>query len=159
MTNSAGRISAWLRLKMGGADGIGPRRAGRLRVDLLAGGEKCGSPSAAGRRSPVIYSPADQAADLPGVSDPTLFILPNDHGFSGPAWMQFPPSIYAFDPPGRNPRVRWNSSKFPNFAPPWSNSSIPTNPVRFDLRPEIPGPEMGFTGLFAAGGNAFDFQH
>jgi TonB family protein len=47
---------------------------------------------------PVLYQPTDQIADLPGVTDPTLFILHNEHGFSGPAWLQFPPANYALEP-------------------------------------------------------------
>jgi len=43
---------------------------------------------------PMIYLSADQSGDIPGVSDPTLFVLPNSHGFSGPAWMQFPAANY-----------------------------------------------------------------
>jgi hypothetical protein len=49
------------------------------------------SPSLAG---PVIYFPANQTTELPGVSDPTLFVLPGVHSFSGPAWMQFSPATY-----------------------------------------------------------------
>ncbi len=44
-----------------------------------------------------LYQPADQTADLPGVTDPTLFILPNTHGFSGLAWLQFPPGDYRLE--------------------------------------------------------------
>jgi TonB family protein len=47
---------------------------------------------------PLISLPADQTADLPGVTDPTLFVLPNLHGFSGPAWMQFAPATYTLEP-------------------------------------------------------------
>ena len=46
----------------------------------------------------MLYLPADQTAELPGVSDPTLFVLPNAHGFSGPAWIQFPLADYALGP-------------------------------------------------------------
>lgn len=38
----------------------------------------------------AMYMPAEQTAELPGLSDPTLFVLPNRHGFSGPAWMNVP---------------------------------------------------------------------
>lgn len=58
-------------------------------------------PPAAG---PMIYLPSDQTADLPGVSDPTLFVLPNGHGFSGPAWLQFYPATYTLDPWTEPPR-------------------------------------------------------
>src|SRR5260370_19748754 len=37
---------------------------------------------------PVIYLPANREAELPGVGDPTFFVLPNQRGFSGPAWMK-----------------------------------------------------------------------
>lgn len=37
---------------------------------------------------PIIYLPADRAAELPGVGDPTFFVLPNQRGFSGPVWMK-----------------------------------------------------------------------
>ena len=40
-----------------------------------------------------------QLADLPTLSDPTLFILPNLHGFSGAAWLNFKPQEY--------PRANW----------------------------------------------------
>jgi len=53
---------------------------------------------------PMIYLPADQSADIPGVSDPTLFVLPSSHGFSGPAWMQFPASSYQLGPWTEPPR-------------------------------------------------------
>ena len=52
----------------------------------------------------MIYLPADQTTDLPGVSDPTLFVLPNSHGFSGPAWMQFPAANYQLGPWTEPPR-------------------------------------------------------
>jgi hypothetical protein len=53
---------------------------------------------------PAIYLPADQSTDLPGVSDPTLFVLPNSHGFSAAAWMEFPPANYAAKPWTEPPR-------------------------------------------------------
>lgn len=37
---------------------------------------------------------AKQLAELPAMSDPTLFVLPNRHGFSGPAWLTFAPQQY-----------------------------------------------------------------
>jgi TonB family protein len=37
---------------------------------------------------PVIYLPANREAELPGVDNPTFFVLPNQRGFSGPAWMK-----------------------------------------------------------------------
>jgi len=43
---------------------------------------------------PVIYLPADRAAELPGVGDPTFFVLPNQRGFSGAAWMKISPLEY-----------------------------------------------------------------
>lgn len=52
------------------------------------------SPAAPALAGPVIYFPADQTTELPGVSDPTLFVLPGVHSFSGPAWMQFSPATY-----------------------------------------------------------------
>ena len=53
---------------------------------------------------PMLYLAADQTSDLPGVSDPTLFVLPNVHGFSGPAWLQFPAGDYALEPWTEPPR-------------------------------------------------------
>ncbi len=41
-------------------------------------------------KGPAMYLPADQTADLPGLSDPTLFVLANRHGFSGTAWLNVP---------------------------------------------------------------------
>jgi hypothetical protein len=35
-----------------------------------------------------------QLSDLPTISDPTLFVLPNLHGFSGAAWLTFKPQEY-----------------------------------------------------------------
>lgn len=35
----------------------------------------------------AMYFPADQTAPIPGVSDPTLFVLPHRQGFSGSAWL------------------------------------------------------------------------
>jgi len=35
-----------------------------------------------------------QLADLPSISDPTLFVLPNLHSFSGGAWLHFKPQEY-----------------------------------------------------------------
>ena len=52
----------------------------------------------------TLYLPAEQTSDLPGVSDPTLFVLPNVHGFSGPAWLQFPAGDYALEPWTEPPR-------------------------------------------------------
>lgn len=46
----------------------------------------------------AIYLPADQTSDLPGVSDPTLFVLPARHSFSEAAWMQFAASSYRLEP-------------------------------------------------------------
>ena len=43
---------------------------------------------------PIIYLPANRAAELPGVDDPTFFVLPNQRGFSGPAWMKISPLEY-----------------------------------------------------------------
>ena len=43
---------------------------------------------------PLIYLPSDRAAELPGVGDPTFFVLPNQRGFSGPAWMKISPLEY-----------------------------------------------------------------
>ncbi len=42
----------------------------------------------------AMYLPTDQGADLPGLSDPTLFVLANRHGFSGPAWLKVPAVDY-----------------------------------------------------------------
>jgi hypothetical protein len=39
-------------------------------------------------RFPRIVVPAERATLLAGLSDPTLFVLPNRHGFSGPVWLQ-----------------------------------------------------------------------
>lgn len=50
--------------------------------------------SAAAAPWPNIFLPADRAAELPGVADPTLFVLPNRKSFSGPAWMKLPPREY-----------------------------------------------------------------
>ena len=52
----------------------------------------------------MLYLPTDQTSDLPGVTDPTLFVLPNAHGFSGSAWIQFPPGDYALEPWTEPPR-------------------------------------------------------
>jgi hypothetical protein len=52
----------------------------------------------------MLYLPADQTSDLPGVTDPTLFVLPNAHGFSGPAWIRFPAADYALEPWTEPPR-------------------------------------------------------
>lgn len=41
-------------------------------------------------KGPDMYLPTDQTANLPGLSDPTLFVLANRHGFSGPAWLKIP---------------------------------------------------------------------
>jgi len=41
-------------------------------------------------KGPAMYLPANQTADLPGLSDPTLFVLANRHGFSGAAWLKVP---------------------------------------------------------------------
>jgi len=38
----------------------------------------------------AMFMPADQTARIPGLTDPTLYVLPNRHGFSGPAWMNVP---------------------------------------------------------------------
>jgi hypothetical protein len=42
----------------------------------------------------AMYLPTDQTADMPGLSDPTLFVLANRHGFSGPAWLKAPAIDY-----------------------------------------------------------------
>src|SRR5579872_300719 len=39
---------------------------------------------------PKIYLASGQMAELSGLSDPTLLVLPNRHGFSGQAWLQAP---------------------------------------------------------------------
>lgn len=39
------------------------------------------------RRVQGIFLHADQATVIQGLSDPTIFVLPNRHGFSGPAWV------------------------------------------------------------------------
>jgi TonB family protein len=51
------------------------------------------SPSPASAQ-PIVYLPADRFAELPGVGDPTFFVLPNQRGFSGPAWMKISPLEY-----------------------------------------------------------------
>ncbi len=50
--------------------------------------------SAGGGPWPKIFLPADRTAELPGVADPTLYVLPNRRSFSGPAWMKLPPREY-----------------------------------------------------------------
>src|SRR5438552_5810724 len=37
-----------------------------------------------------------QLAQLPELSDPTIFALPNMHGFSGGAWLKFTPDEHHF---------------------------------------------------------------
>jgi hypothetical protein len=40
---------------------------------------------------PSLILPAETAAELPDLGNPTLFALPNRRGFSGPAWMDVSP--------------------------------------------------------------------
>jgi TonB family protein len=52
-----------------------------------------------------VLLPAESGAALPGLSDPTLFVRPNVHGFSGPAWLQIPPLEYQFPDWTEPPRL------------------------------------------------------
>ena len=62
-----------------------------LQVGLILWlGERKGIKPRPPPKGPVMYLPADQAANLPGLSDPTLFVLANRHGFSGAAWLNVP---------------------------------------------------------------------
>jgi hypothetical protein len=45
-------------------------------------------------RQPRVYLPSNPEIQWPGVSDPTLFILANQRGFSGEAWMKIPRQEY-----------------------------------------------------------------
>jgi hypothetical protein len=38
---------------------------------------------------PKVYLPANPREEWPGLDNPALFVLPNRHGFSGAAWVQF----------------------------------------------------------------------
>ncbi len=67
-----------------------------------------------GRRTnsgPRIYLPADQRSELAEGGNPTLFVLANRHGFSGPAWLAV--------------------SSLPNTLPDWSEPPRPlARPIR-----------------------------
>jgi len=54
------------------------------------------------RSRPAVGAPAFRLAKtsdpLLDLSDPTLLVLPNQHGFSGPAWLRFaPPPAHSFE--------------------------------------------------------------
>lgn len=57
-------------------------------------GERRGVQPMPAVKETAMYLPTDQAADVPGLSDPTLFVLANRHGFSGPAWLKIPAVDY-----------------------------------------------------------------
>ena len=48
--------------------------------------------------APHVYLSTDPQAQWPGLNNPTLFLLPNRHGFSGPAWFPTPPQEYNLPP-------------------------------------------------------------
>jgi hypothetical protein len=65
-----------------------------------------------GRRTnsgPRVYLPADQRSELAEGSNPTLFVLANRHGFSGPAWLAVPPL--------QNPLPDWSEPARPLARP------------------------------------------
>src|SRR4051812_46464348 len=47
----------------------------------------------AGKGMTLAFAP-NQRAEIPGLSNPTLFVLANPHGFSGPAWLTIPQMDY-----------------------------------------------------------------
>ena len=70
---------------------------------------------------PVIYLPADPAAELPGVGDPTFFVLPNQRGFSGQAWMkistlEYRPAEWAGQPHPLDLKVEQLGGKLSEFV-------------------------------------------
>src|SRR4051812_43830645 len=88
-----------------------PRRQRWLMVALVMAGQ-LGLIFWLSQRDPVrhvpvpganFHIPEERRAELPGLSDPTLFVLPNRHGFSGPAWLAVPllqhPSLDWVEPP------------------------------------------------------------
>lgn len=95
----------------------------------------------------VLYLPADQTADLPGVTDPTLFILPNSHGFSGPAWLQVPPTSYALDPWTEPPRpLELSLSQLGATLRDYSQTNQP-RPFELALKPEPQLEALGYLPL------------
>ena len=94
---------------------------------------------------------AKQLAELPALSDPTVFVLPNRHGFSGPAWLTFAPQVYALTNWTEEPR--WLGLKqedlgktflefvATNVSPPLliANQSMPRSIVSDLVAPNLSG--------------------
>ncbi len=78
-----------------------------LLICLL--GERLAPPRPAAPAHTAIHLAADpwatkQLLESLSLDDPTLFALPNTHGFSGAAWLKFSPVTYAIQPWSELPR-------------------------------------------------------
>lgn len=104
--------------------------------------------------TPMLRLMGDGSEELQWLSlrDPTLFVLPHEHGFSGQAWLRIPPLVYhPFE--WREP-LRWLQLPAEELGAFFTNlvRSETVAPIQFDAKPkpEITAPDVALISLTRA---------